>query len=151
MRTRGRVRRVGKWVGLVTCGLTLAVYAATLWCYIAWNDRHLRRTIFFQAGSVAVFWFTYADSTARTTRFAGKPGWEISRSESPFHWWPVFSGASALSGVYVPLWMPFLAVAIPTAFLWHRDRRPPPGHCQRCGYDLTGNVSGRCSECGNKT
>lgn len=25
---------------------------------------------------------------------------------------------------------------------------PPPGVCARCGYDLTGNVSGRCPECG---
>jgi hypothetical protein len=24
----------------------------------------------------------------------------------------------------------------------------PPGHCQICGYNLTGNVSGRCPECG---
>lgn len=23
-----------------------------------------------------------------------------------------------------------------------------PGHCKTCGYNLTGNVSGRCSECG---
>ena len=23
-----------------------------------------------------------------------------------------------------------------------------PGHCQRCGYDLTGNESGICPECG---
>lgn len=23
-----------------------------------------------------------------------------------------------------------------------------PGHCSYCGYDLTGNVSGRCPECG---
>ena len=52
--------------------------------------------------------------------------------------------------VYVPLWLPFLAVAIPTAWLFLRDRkRIPPGHCQKCGYDLTGNTSGRCSECGN--
>lgn len=28
------------------------------------------------------------------------------------------------------------------------ERPPPPGHCQRCSYDLTGNVSGRCPECG---
>ncbi len=26
--------------------------------------------------------------------------------------------------------------------------KPPPGHCEMCGYDLTGNVSGICSECG---
>jgi len=23
-----------------------------------------------------------------------------------------------------------------------------PGHCRGCDYDLTGNVSGRCPECG---
>lgn len=28
-----------------------------------------------------------------------------------------------------------------------RRRRIPPGRCA-CGYDLTGNVSGRCPECG---
>ena len=31
---------------------------------------------------------------------------------------------------------------------WERLFRPPPGHCQNCGYDLTGNVSGVCPECG---
>ena len=29
-------------------------------------------------------------------------------------------------------------------------RRYPRGHCQGCGYDLTGNVSGRCPECGRE-
>ena len=29
-----------------------------------------------------------------------------------------------------------------------RDRRYPPGHCLKCGYNLTGNVSGVCPECG---
>ncbi len=27
---------------------------------------------------------------------------------------------------------------------------PPPGHCRQCGYNLTGNVSGVCPECGTK-
>jgi len=26
----------------------------------------------------------------------------------------------------------------------------PPGHCKKCGYNLTGNTSGVCSECGLK-
>jgi hypothetical protein len=32
-------------------------------------------------------------------------------------------------------------------------RRPgvPAGHCRHCGYDLTGNQSGVCPECGNPT
>jgi len=45
-----------------------------------------------------------------------------------------------------PLWIPFAACAVPAACFWHLDR-PAPGTC-RCGYDLTGNMSGRCSECG---
>jgi hypothetical protein len=36
------------------------------------------------------------------------------------------------------------------AVLLARRRDYPPGHCQRCGFDLTGNVSGRCSDCGRK-
>jgi hypothetical protein len=28
------------------------------------------------------------------------------------------------------------------------NRRSEPGHCLHCGYDLTGNVSGICPECG---
>jgi hypothetical protein len=35
-----------------------------------------------------------------------------------------------------------------TGYGFWRDRRPPPHCCQGCGYDLTGNVSGRCPECG---
>ncbi len=50
--------------------------------------------------------------------------------------------------VRLPLWLPMLILAVPTGILFWRDRRYPPGHCQRCGYDLTGNVSGRCPECG---
>jgi hypothetical protein len=52
--------------------------------------------------------------------------------------------------VTIPLWLLFVLVLLPTAFLWYRDRRIPPGHCRKCGYDLTGNVSGTCPECGEK-
>ena len=30
----------------------------------------------------------------------------------------------------------------------HPDPRTLPGHCKKCGYNLTGNESGRCPECG---
>ncbi|MCC6358656.1 MAG: hypothetical protein IT450_07930 [Phycisphaerales bacterium] len=33
-------------------------------------------------------------------------------------------------------------------FWWLDRRRPRPGCCSACGYDLTGNVSGTCPECG---
>lgn len=48
----------------------------------------------------------------------------------------------------LPLWMPSAVLGALAAGLWWLDRsRVAPGHC-RCGYDLTGNVSGRCPECG---
>ncbi len=51
--------------------------------------------------------------------------------------------------IAIPCWFLFLLTAAPTALLWWLDRRRiRPTHCQRCGYDLTGNVSGRCPECG---
>jgi hypothetical protein len=34
------------------------------------------------------------------------------------------------------------------AWRWRTGNDPLPGHCSKCGYDLTGNVSRICSECG---
>ncbi|UCC32219.1 MAG: hypothetical protein JSU86_08035 [Phycisphaerales bacterium] len=33
-------------------------------------------------------------------------------------------------------------------FRHYHHRRHPPGHCQKCGYNLAGNVPGVCPECG---
>ena len=49
----------------------------------------------------------------------------------------------------IPLWIPFLAVSVPSVIAWRYTRRLLKGHCRQCGYDLTGNVSGRCPECGS--
>ena len=77
--------------------------------------------------------------------------------------WVVFSLASVdlpgsrrayrLRMVSVSLWLLFTVSALYPAIVfirgplrrrWRRKR----GQCARCGYDLTGNVSGVCSECG---
>jgi hypothetical protein len=50
---------------------------------------------------------------------------------------------------FISLALGFVITVGLTVFLFWRERRwHPPGHCQTCGYDLTGNVSGRCPECG---
>ncbi len=48
---------------------------------------------------------------------------------------------------YYPAWIPLVLVAIPTAILWHRDRRPPKGHCQACGHHVRCDDSGVRLEC----
>jgi len=53
------------------------------------------------------------------------------------------------SDVRIPYWMLMLAAATPVAFwMYRRLRRPPPGYCGACGYDLRASV-GRCPECGS--
>ena len=53
----------------------------------------------------------------------------------------------------VPIFMAILSFPITLAagapFLAD-GHRVLPGHCRKCGYDLTGNVSGVCPECGTK-
>ena len=55
----------------------------------------------------------------------------------------------------IPLWGPFVAFSlIPAATVVTgrliRHRRKRRGVCVKCRYDLTGNVSGVCPECGTK-
>ncbi len=49
----------------------------------------------------------------------------------------------------IPLWLPLLLSAL-TVFWARRGARPrnTTAACRTCGYDLTGNLSGRCPECG---
>ena len=47
-------------------------------------------------------------------------------------------------------WGSLALLVLITFQLWRRARRHPPGRCQECAYDLTGNVSGVCPECGTK-
>ena len=47
-----------------------------------------------------------------------------------------------------PVWLLVVTVGLPTAILWWRDRPPKAGFCMVCKYNLTGNVSCTCPECG---
>ena len=51
-----------------------------------------------------------------------------------------------------PIWPIAVAIGASLAVLIHLGRRRVPaiGHCSRCSYNLTGNISGICPECGEK-
>ncbi len=63
-----------------------------------------------------------------------------------FYW---LRSAASIDHRAIVLWCLLIAPCLPVVYLWLRLRRiPAPGRCRRCGYDLTGNVSGTCPECG---
>ena len=54
---------------------------------------------------------------------------------------------------FVALVPPLVVVAVTFRLLSGYCRRPVADHetrCRKCGYDLTGNVSGVCPECGER-
>lgn len=60
-------------------------------------------------------------------------------------WWPIVRSGEAL---VMPVWIPAMAISIPAILSRWLRRQRPQGSCRRCGYELTGNVSGICPECG---
>lgn len=67
-----------------------------------------------------------------------------------FSWWFNFDLNSDYIIFAVPLWLFFLLTAIPTYILWRYYKNYPDNCCQECGYNLTGNTTGKCPECGVK-
>lgn len=60
--------------------------------------------------------------------------------------WRMFVALFALSPAFPLLWAWIYVRSLNALF-----RRLRAGHCGACGYDLTGNLSGRCPECGTAT
>lgn len=68
------------------------------------------------------------------------------RVDTKLMWAPAVMRSGRL--VIVPFWMPFVLFVTVAALAHRRARGLKPGTCRKCGYDLTGNVTGKCSECG---
>lgn len=51
-------------------------------------------------------------------------------------------------GLYLPLWVLSLMFALFVGYLHRNGLRRSVGHCRSCDYNLTGNTSGICPECG---
>jgi hypothetical protein len=147
---RRRTRRVLKWGGL---GLSL-VFAMILVASRWWGVVYVRNGNPLSAGYSVAYGRIGIIVDDGPSSAAGVKFWQIAPEERRWDLHgQVFHNPSAGTGtalwvIEIPLWMLFFVAALPTACLWWRDRRLPPGHCQRCAYDLTGNTSGICPECG---
>ncbi len=143
---RSRLRRVVKWAGLAICLLMILVFGAAefrsfgykgdTWFVASWR------------GSLATGW------CSQWPGWSAGEGWFIN-TPWPDHLdifiAPLVKPVSTGGNIFlVPHGLLLPVVALATAFVWWRDRPPPKGHCQSCGYELTGNVSGVCPECGDQ-
>jgi len=66
-----------------------------------------------------------------------------------------FAGFGYLNGpnfllLIVPIWVVALAAGVAYLFALIWRRHPVQGHCTHCGYNLAGNTSGICPECGTR-
>lgn len=64
--------------------------------------------------------------------------------------WPAlqFASGNDVGAFIIPLWT-LVAISLILALLpFRRTGRYPQGGCLACGYNLTGNMSGICPECG---
>lgn len=143
MRKLPRKRRILKWAGLLTCALLMLTIVLTRWWSISWSKGN--HWGFFQWGAVA---FGYHNQVDDFRYFR----WYVRRNiqTGPLFWWFDYQPGTQRRGscFITPLWLPLAMIGVPTILAWRRDRPFPPGHCQKCGYDLTGNLSGVCPECG---
>ena len=155
---------------------TVSVAVVVLWCWGLKSDPSTRiRRDTLTGVSLAVsdgmvycnWWKTYPAEVRQ------KETWIVDHQESDFPWMivkcvirysPVRDPAYDYRGLRIVwfcyphkrLWIPLaMFSAYPSvAFIrgpLRRYRRRKRGLCVRCGYDLTGNVSGACSECGEGT
>jgi outer membrane protein assembly factor BamD (BamD/ComL family) len=102
-----------------------------------------------------------AETPARRPPLSPGPGYHALRPFTPSNtfaprWqWAGFSWTSTSVSIYtvtdlrIPDWAILTPAALVLAWIVRRRLRAvPPGHCPHCRYDLTGNVSGVCPECG---
>ena len=176
MRRPSRLRWVAKWAGIGICTIIAIVWVVSGWWSVAYL-KHPGRMLGTEAESPTYVSFepsrmlaieagglTYGKAhlllPLRRDFNENVSGVSIVRTEGPWQWRSYYKPHARLWFgqrflwiqppviVFVPCWIPFLFLALPTAMLFWRDRRFRPGHCKNCGYDLTGNVSGVCPECG---
>ncbi len=158
-----RLRRFGKWLGLVVVVLIVGVDVVSVrWTTggMIWRGTGrgnvLVRILWLEGGQMGLqrlelgFPDANPNSSLRTS-FFGVTKHEFRHSMRWDREPPPYGSRGGM--VVIPLWAPAMVVAIPSAWLWWRDRPSRrqllTGHCSTCDYNLAGLGRGQpCPECG---
>lgn len=143
MRHSSRLLRFAKWGGAVVWVVTFAGCAFSAEYFVSFIASQDQFVVWCGAGEVA-----YISQPRFFQTAVPHGGFRAGASDSELSWRPSLQFSPF--AVHLPFWIPLVAVAAITALLFRLDRRRPiPDSCP-CGYDLTGNVSGTCPECGEQ-
>lgn len=162
---RGRRQgRLLKWIATAVCMLVVGVWILSIWWWVSVAKAPLIFQI--DSGSLhfmdaPLFWELQDFHAREQGRWRGRWqdqahdwSWAIEQYGHPANLaercglrLPSWHGDPSFASLRVPFWLVLAVCLLPTIWLWRRDRRIEPGYCG-CGYNLTGNVSGVCPECG---
>jgi hypothetical protein len=97
----------------------------------------------------AEWWWSWSDETWSFYASFSPPMLPLGSSPPSPVWAPIGVPATPvrIQELTIPLWMVWLLVLAPTLWLWWKGR-VAPGSCMCCAYDLAGNTTGTCPECG---
>ena len=164
-----RVRYVAFTLGAGVWILIAVAWLASYISVLSWYGRMSRNhspTQFVEYwGGLAIFDGTVAMEGTMIDADARLPSESFSRVDKRSKWYSFTlrrvlqtgdnSGRQQSAEYYVsfPLWAPFFLLTLLLAPASYRGparrwRRRKRGECAECGYNLTGNVTGVCSECG---
>ena len=139
----GRIRRPVTWGMLSVTLLLVAATVVSSWYFVLWKSNAHLYAVKIQHGRILVGWRT----TSHPSDFPGK--WVSGHNAgAALEWWPEMRRGHWMDAVLIPLWMPASLTALAFVALMRRRRRGGHDECPVCLYDLTGNVSGICPECG---
>jgi hypothetical protein len=136
------------WASICLCGFFCAWMLISSGMVLTWVSPGQKFVVQTYAGLVCVGW----PEREPWHPIAPRPGWDVFRTETRLLWRPhTMVDGYGLRFVSVPLWIPLFACLLGAVWLHRIKRRGMPGPtCANCEYDLTGNVSGVCPECGAK-
>lgn len=141
------IRKVVKWGGLALATVLAAAWVAMVWVRVGYA---FPGGLFIALESGCVWYEVSATQADPGQVVCGRnPGWMTDSANGAMAWWVDWDHGRA-----IPLWIPLVLVAIPTALAWRTDitaaRRTRLRLCPACAYDRSGLLAlTPCPECGS--
>ncbi|MFM9994900.1 MAG: hypothetical protein ACKVU4_03765 [Phycisphaerales bacterium] len=123
-------------------GAGIIVTLAT-WISIRWHAVYVHHRIMcgITYGQLSISWVPPNNAV--------QPHWIVGPHPDLFRWWPFWIVNQYSGDIGLPLWPIAVGLLYLPIAIWLIDRRARrAGTRCSCGYDLTGNTTGVCPECG---